>query len=63
MKRGKDGEEEGDLAAVRGLSDRSRKVAERHNSSKGLQVTRDESHISAHTAVAANFPVGLVSAI
>lgn len=35
-KRGKDGEEEGGLPAVRGLSDRSRKVAEWQNSSKSL---------------------------
>lgn len=34
VKRGKDGE--GGLPAVRGLSDRSRKVAEQQNSSKGL---------------------------
>ena len=56
-----DVEEEGSLPAVRGLSDRSRKVAEQQNSSKGLWVTRDERHISAYTAVAANAPVWLVS--
>lgn len=63
VKRGKDGAEEGGLPAVRGLSDRSRKVAEQQNSSKGLWVTRDERHISAYTAVAANSPVWLVSVI
>lgn len=53
-------EEEGHLAAVRGLSDRSRKVAEQQNSSKGLWVTRDERHISAYTTAAGNSPVWLV---
>lgn len=59
----KRGKEEGALPAVSRLSDRSRKVAEQQNSSKGLWVTRDERHISAYTAMTENSPVWLVFVI